>query len=105
MLRHEQIVAQEFVLDIELELDLASAIEFDNVDATVDYSKVCRVAVEVVEGNSFALIETLAHTIGIALLAEFIVVDRVAIRVQKVAPPMQFHVASVSVNLAVERGQ
>ncbi|MDA8277420.1 MAG: dihydroneopterin aldolase [Actinomycetota bacterium] len=105
VLRHEQIVPQEFVVDLELELNLASAIEFDSVDATVDYSKACRVAVEVIESNSFSLIETLAHTIGVTLIAEFASVDRVMVKVQKVAPPMQFHIASISVSLAVERGK
>ncbi|MDA8027085.1 MAG: dihydroneopterin aldolase [Actinomycetota bacterium] len=103
VLRHEQIVPQEFLINLELELDLDSAIEFDNVDATVDYSRACKVAVEVVEGNSFSLIEVLAHTIGATLLAEFSIVDRIEVTVQKVAPPMQFHVASVGVSLGIER--
>ncbi|MDA8196808.1 MAG: dihydroneopterin aldolase [Actinomycetota bacterium] len=104
VLRHEQIVAQEFLIDIDIDMDLGPAIEYDNVDASVDYSKACKIAVEVVEGNSFALIETLAHTIGATLTSEFDSIDRVRVKVRKVAPPMQFHVASVSVTIAVERG-
>lgn len=103
VLRHEQLIPQEFLINLEFELDLDSAIELDDVDATVDYSRACKVAVGVVEGNSFSLIEVLAHTVGTTLLTEFPVVDRIDVTVQKVAPPMQFHVASVGVSLGIER--
>ncbi|HEX5937490.1 MAG TPA: dihydroneopterin aldolase [Actinomycetota bacterium] len=56
----EQDEPQPFVIDLDLELDVAD----DNIDATADYRTIMEAVREVVVRGSFDLIETMARAIA-----------------------------------------
>jgi dihydroneopterin aldolase len=59
----ERLEPQEFVVDIDVSLDVAE----DSLDSTVDYRVLARAATETVETTSFELLETLAVAVARAL--------------------------------------
>jgi dihydroneopterin aldolase len=60
---------QTFVIDLAIALDAKHAQATDDVANTVDYSTVVAAVAGIVTGESFDLIETLAGTIGHAVLS------------------------------------
>ena len=56
--------AQTFIVDVELRRDLRPAAEADDLGATVDYIEVAKAVREVVEQESFELLESLANAIA-----------------------------------------
>jgi 7,8-dihydroneopterin aldolase/epimerase/oxygenase len=90
--------AQEFVVDVELELDLAPAARSDDVADTVHYGELAERIVALVAGPSVNLIETLADRIAEVCLTD----DRVSavtVTVHKPAAPIPHEFADVSVTL------
>ena len=61
---HEKRDGQEFVVDLEIELDLSSAGSTDELQKTLDYSVVVDQVAQRVTGESVDLIETLAHDLA-----------------------------------------
>ncbi len=80
---------QEFRVDVEVECDLAQAGRTDRLEDTVDYTRVRAVAKEVIEGESFKLIESLADRIadGVLQLHGVVAVSvRIAKRPESMSP-------------------
>jgi dihydroneopterin aldolase len=78
----EQQTPQRFELDVELVLNLQPAGLTDDLERTIDYSRVFETCREIVETTRFNLIEALAEAIAHELLANY-PADEVAIRVKK----------------------
>lgn len=98
----EQAVGIWFSVDAELSLDLTAAAVSDELGATVDYGAVARRIVQVGTDGRVNLIERLAAAIAQALLREF-PVERVRVRVRKLAPPLEGLVGTPSVELVRSR--
>lgn len=93
---------QDFVLDVDLELDLARAAATDDVTDTVHYGELAEALVEVVAGEPVNLIETLADRLVRVCLAD----PRVAaatVTVHKPHAPIPHRFADVAVVLRRER--
>jgi dihydroneopterin aldolase len=101
---HERVVPQVFEVDVELALDLGPAGASDDLDRTVDYSRVDALVRELVEGRSFLLIEALAETIATEILAGF-PVEEVVVRVRKPAVVLGGPVESVGVEIRRRRAE
>ena len=86
----EKETAQPFEVDLVLRADLGPAAERDELAATADYGALHAVVREVVEGQTFELIEALAGAIAAAALAatDPAVVDAVEVRVRKPKAPI-----------------
>src|SRR5579871_5478934 len=67
----ERRVKQTVVLDLELPVDCRHAARNDAVEDTLDYKRVAKRVLAFVEASEFKLVETLAHRLALALLAEF----------------------------------
>ncbi len=80
---------QEFVVDMELMLDLSQAGKTDNVEDTVSYADVYQLVKEIVEGPSFNLIEKLADEIVGKVLESFHLIDEVQVKVRKPGAPVK----------------
>ena len=94
----ERAQGQDFVVDVELELDLARAAASDDVADTVHYGELAGRLAEIVAGEPVNLIETLAERLTSACLAD----GRVAattVTVHKPSAPIPHEFADVAVTL------
>jgi dihydroneopterin aldolase len=89
---------QDFVVDVELELDLAPAAASDDVTDTVHYGELAGRLAQVIAGEPVNLIETLAERLTAVCLAD----TRVAaatVTVHKPQAPITHEFADVAVTL------
>jgi 7,8-dihydroneopterin aldolase/epimerase/oxygenase len=89
---------QDFVVDVELELDLTKAAATDDVADTVHYGELAGRLVAVIAGEPVNLIETLADRLAAVCLAD----PRVAaatVTVHKPQAPIPHEFADVAVTL------
>jgi 7,8-dihydroneopterin aldolase/epimerase/oxygenase len=89
---------QDFVVDVDLELDLAPAAASDHVDDTVHYGELAGRLAEVIAGEPVNLIETLADRLAAVCLDD----DRVSaatVTVHKPQAPIPHEFADVAVTL------
>jgi dihydroneopterin aldolase len=98
----ERELGQRFLVDVELERDLARAGASDDIADTTNYSQVYRLVKEVVEGPPRNLLEALAQAIAGALLAHHPALDRVRVRVSKPNAPVKGAVLG-NVSVEIER--
>jgi dihydroneopterin aldolase len=89
---------QEFIIDAALWLDTSAAAENDDLARTVDYGSLGSRLAEIVGGEPVALIETLAHRLAAACLAEE-PVQHAEITVHKPQAPVAVPVRDVSVTI------
>lgn len=82
VLASEQELGQRFEVDVEMRLNLKPAGQSDDLDATVDYTRVYQIVREIVQGQSFKLLERLAETIANTIRADF-PLEQVIVRVRK----------------------
>lgn len=94
----ERAVGQQFVVDVELSLDLAPAGKSDDLSLTLDYSAVARLVVEQIQGEPVALIETLAERIAQSIL-EYELVKSVLVTVHKPQAPLGVDFTDVQVQI------
>lgn len=95
---------QAFEVDISIGLDLKPAAITDLLDKTVDYSMVYQEVRQIVEEESFNLLEALAERIAARVLALNRVM-RVSITVKKLHPPIVGKYEYFGVHLERERFQ
>jgi len=89
--------AQPFELDLDVWVDTEAAAASDRLDDTVDYALVVERAAAVVRGTSFLLLEALADAVAKAVTELDPRVDRVAVVVRKLRPPIREDVGSIGV--------
>jgi 7,8-dihydroneopterin aldolase/epimerase/oxygenase len=94
---------QEFVVDVELSLDTASAAATDDLAATVDYGAVAAAVVALVEGEPVHLVETLADRIAARCLDDPRV-SAVTVTVHKPQAPLPVAFEDVAVTITRRRG-
>jgi len=89
---------QEFVVDVQLDVDLAPAAASDDVADTVHYGELAEALAKVIAGDPVNLIETLAERLAGVCLHD----PRVAaatVTVHKPAAPIPLEFADVAVTL------
>ena len=84
---NERSLGGRFSFDVEMVLDLTAAGETDDLTKTVDYAAVYGLIARLQSEREFLLLEALAHTIALAILAEF-PVDQVTVRARKHSVPL-----------------
>lgn len=98
VLDHERADGQEFVVDLDLVVDIAEAAERDDLAATVDYSAIAQVVADIVGGEPRDLIETVATEIADVIVDGFDV-DEVTVVLHKPEAPIPHPFADVSVTV------
>jgi dihydroneopterin aldolase len=101
----EQSVPQPIEVDIALEMDLREVAKTDDIKRGVDYRKVCDLVRQILEQNSFRLLETAAYAIAVNLLKQFPKVERVKVEVRKPHPPIPVPLKSASVRMELSRDE
>jgi len=89
---------QDFVVDAELEIDLAPAAASDDVLDTVHYGELATALAEVVGGEPVDLIETLAQRLADVCLADARV-QAATVTVHKPGAPIPLAFADVAVTI------
>jgi dihydroneopterin aldolase len=89
---------QDFVVDVELELDLARAAAGDDVADTVHYGELAGRLAEVIAGEPVNLIETLAERLAAVCLADARV-TAATVTVHKPQAPIPLEFADVAVTV------
>lgn len=85
----ERSLGQQFVVDLEAELDLRVPSETDRLDNTVSYTHLYRAVKAVMEGEPRNLLEAAAGAIADRILGQHPQIDAVRVRVQKPRPPIK----------------
>ena len=99
---HEKRDGQDFVVDITVWLELATAAATDDLTKTVHYGELAQLAAGIVAGPSRDLIEAVAGEIADAVLAGF-AVTTVEVTVHKPAAPIPLSFRDVSVTVTRTR--
>jgi dihydroneopterin aldolase len=94
----ERRAGQDFVVDVELELDLAKAAASDDVADTVHYGELAGRLAEVIAGEPVNLIETLAERLAAVCLADARVAGA-TVTVHKPQAPIPHEFADVAVTV------
>ncbi len=85
----ERSLGQQFVVDLEAELDLRIPSETDRLENTVSYTHLYRAVKAVMEGEPRNLLEAAAGTIASRVMDQHPQIDAVRVRVQKPRPPIK----------------
>ena len=102
VLPREKREGQEFLIDIEIELDAGTEPEDDDLSSTIDYAVVVDEVASLATGERYDLIETLASRIVDHLLS-LGGVARASVTVKKPQAPLAVEVRWVGVTVTGER--
>jgi dihydroneopterin aldolase len=97
-LPEEQVRAQPFQVDLDIEVDLRPAGRSDALEDTVDYGDVLGLAARVVSGEHHQLIERVAERIAEEILADERVLS-IVVTVRKLRPPVPLDLDSAAVRI------
>lgn len=94
---------QLFVIDVDWWIDIAKAVDCDNLDATVCYKLLYDLVIEVVAGPSLRLIETLSTKLVEKLLNHFPPITKLSVTIHKPNAPIDGPFADVGITIIRER--
>ena len=100
---HEKRDGQSFVVDVALDVALASAGRSDDLDRTVNYGEIGAQVLARIEGEPFDLIERLAEVIASDVLGAHRLVDEVTVTVHKPQAPVGVPFGDVTVSVTRRR--
>ena len=99
----EQQQAHDYLVDVSLLVDIAEAVERDDLAAALDISQVAACVRQEVARRPRALVERITADVARALLARFERVSEVTVRVEK-PEPAGLDAAAEAVELTLARG-
>jgi dihydroneopterin aldolase len=94
----ERQTGRRFEVDVELVVDMDRPAKTDKLKDTVNYTEVYRTVEELVEQNSFALLETIAVRLANQILARF-KTREVTVKVRKKIPPVPGNLDDIEVEV------
>jgi dihydroneopterin aldolase len=103
VMRHEKKVGQQFVIDLELAVDLAQASASDKLVDTVSYSGIVEAATRAFTAKSFRLVEAAAGAIANEVLGSYPRVASVRVTVHKPHAPIAAIFTDVGVTVVRTR--
>jgi dihydroneopterin aldolase len=95
----ENIIGQDFYVDVVLEIDLTRASVSDDVSDTVNYAEITDLVVEEITGERVALIEKLAGRIAERIRSSYLQITSVSVTVHKPQAPVSAQVEDISVTI------
>ena len=104
VLPEETRLGQRFRVNVIAETDFQAAALADDLEQTVSYAEIYSLCKEIVEEQTYKLIEAVAENIAASILAAFVRIERITVRVIKPDPPIPGHYHSVAVEITRERG-
>ena len=95
-LKEESIIGSNYIVDVKIYTDFSLAAKKDELSRTVDYCQVFEIVKREMKIRS-KLIEHAADRIANALKKEIPKIEKVIVRLTKIAPPVNGDLGSVSV--------
>lgn len=95
----EERLGQRFYVSLEARLDLRQAAEADDWKRTVSYDRLAKIVVDVTTERRFALIEGLAEVIAKQILATYVQIQSIVVRVEKPAAPIPTILDGVAIEI------
>jgi dihydroneopterin aldolase len=103
LLSHESEVGQRFVIDLDMEIDLAAAAASDHLADTVSYADVAEVTLSTFKARNFKLLEAAAGAVAEAILAAFPAIAAITVTVHKPHAPIAAIFDDVGVTMTRRR--
>lgn len=103
VLPEEAVLGQPWIVDLDLVVDIAQAAASDDVAHTVNYADVYALCRDIVTGERFDLIETLANRILSAVLSAHPRVQSATITVHKPHVPIPGDHAGIALTATLSR--
>ena len=101
--REEQIVGNRFLVDLEMEADMAKPAASDQMQDAINYQAAYKLIREEMRQKKSNLLENIARRILDALFDNLPGIEKATVRVRKMNPPMGGPIKSVGVTLSRER--
>ena len=86
-LRFERKIGSQYQVDVKIYTSTRAAGKKDNIKRTIDYREIYIVVKEIIEQNSYRLIETIAERIADKILSSY-AIHAVEVAVRKLHPPL-----------------
>jgi dihydroneopterin aldolase len=102
--QEEKKLGQMFVLSLQISADLEAAAISGNLDATINYSKACNVVKDILQSESYDLIETVALKVIEGIFHKYNSAQVVKVLLKKPWAPMGQHLKFAAVELERVRG-
>ena len=83
ILPDERVKEQTLLLDIYLDVDFGDSIIADNINETIDYTKIAEIATQLAISKKYKLIESLCHDLNNLFLDTFKIIRQSKITVKK----------------------
>ncbi len=99
----EKTDGQNFIINAELFVDLSAPCETDELNDTVNYSKVIKLITRIMTSEKYNLIEHAAQKTADGLLAEFDRIKKVKLTLKKPDAPIKADFNFVAVEIERER--
>lgn len=98
--QEEQIVGNRFLVDLEIETNLATAAESDKLEDAVNYQQAYQLIKNEMRRKKSNLLENIAKRILDALYEEMTGIEKITLRIRKMYPPMGGPIRSVGVTMS-----
>jgi len=101
--KKEKTDGQNFCFNIEIFFDSRNISDSDNLEDTVNYSKVIKILKDINNSSSFNLLETLSQKIAVEIMKISPLMEKVSVEVEKTSPPIKENLESVGIKYVLDR--
>jgi len=98
--REEQIVGNRFLVDLEIETDMAKPADSDRLDDAVNYQLAYQLIKKEMRRKKSNLLESIGKRILDAIYADLEGIRKATVRIRKMHPPLGGPVKSVGVTMS-----
>lgn len=102
--KEETAIGTNFLVNVELDVDLEKPAITDSIEDTVNYQAVFQVVKEQMAIPS-KILEHVSKRIITTLFQEFAAIEKIKLKVSKLNVPLGGHIDSVSIELKCKRGE
>lgn len=100
--KEENILGQKFLVSVDLYTDIKTAATDDDISVSINYGQVCHYIKELMENNTFKLIEAVAECLATHILIRFPLAEKVRVEVKKPWAPILLPIETVGVEIERE---
>jgi dihydroneopterin aldolase len=99
----EQTLGGRYQVDIDLYYSDKTAVLSDDVQNALNYEEIVYSINEIVNGDSYSLIETLSYEIASELMDKFSAIEKLSVRLRKLTVPIRHIIDYVEVERSMSR--